>query len=402
MKRKTLVFSAPRQVEIREEELPALGPEEVLVETLCSAISAGTEMLFYQGRFPRDLEVDTVISALRGPAAYPLTYGYAAVGVVREVGPQVDPRWSDQLVFAFQPHASHFIARPEMLLPVPAPLSAESACFLPNMETAINLLQDGAPILGERVIVFGQGVVGLLTTALLAEFPLECLVTADCYELRRRTSQAEMQRSGIPCCASLDPLAADFRNQVMTLLARGASAPAPGVSDIGLHPESPSPLSPTQTSWPMGSATSPSSAFASFPAHTPSSSSETDYTKDLFDLAYELSGNPAALNDALALTRFSGRVVIGSWYGEKRAPLDLGGTFHRSRIQIMASQVSTITPALSARWDKTRRFTLAWQALQRIRPERWITHRFPLDQAAAAYRLLDEHPQEALQVIFTY
>ena len=55
MKRRTLYFTAPRQVELREETLPALGAEDVLVETSCSAISAGTEMLVYQGRFPRDI-----------------------------------------------------------------------------------------------------------------------------------------------------------------------------------------------------------------------------------------------------------------------------------------------------------------------------------------------------------
>ena len=57
-----------------------------LVETICSAISAGTEMLIYQGRFPRTLETDSVISGLRGGFKYPLAYGYACVGKVVEVG----------------------------------------------------------------------------------------------------------------------------------------------------------------------------------------------------------------------------------------------------------------------------------------------------------------------------
>ena len=56
------------------------------------------------------------------------------------------------------------------------------------METAVNLIQDAAPILGERVLVLGQGVIGLLTAALLKEFPLETLVTADRYPLRRAAS----------------------------------------------------------------------------------------------------------------------------------------------------------------------------------------------------------------------
>ncbi|HLE90574.1 MAG TPA: hypothetical protein VI753_05445 [Anaerolineales bacterium] len=336
MKRRTLYFTAPRQVELREETLPALGADDVLVETTCSAISAGTEMLIYQGRFPRDLETDSVISTLRGGFKYPLAYGYASVGKVVEVGKQVNTEWLNRLVFAFQSHTSHFVSKPESLFPVPHPLQSETACFLPNMETAINLVQDAAPIFGERVLVLGQGVIGLLTTSLLAEFPLDTLVTADCYKLRRKAS-LDLEVSN-----SLDPNSESFQND--------------------------------------------SSA----------------YTQRKFDLTLELSGNPAALNDALALTAFSGRIIVGSWYGEKPAEIELGGAFHRSRIKLISSQVSTIAPELSGRWDKSRRFEVAWKALERIKPEKWITHRFPIGAAVEAYRLLDENPQETIQVMLHY
>ncbi len=122
----------------------------------------------------------------------------------------------------------------------------------------------------------------------------------------------------------------------------------------------------------------------------------------VFDLTFELTGSPSALDDAIAMTTFSGRIVIGSWYGEKRANVDLGSAFHRSRIKIISSQVSTIAPELSGRWDKSRRFNVAWEALRRIQPQKWITHRFPIDKAEDAYRLLDENPQETIQVIFNY
>ena len=56
------------------------------------------------------------------------------------------------------------------------------------METAVNLVQDGSPKFGERVLVLGQGVIGLLTASLLDEYPLEILVTADCYERRRNST----------------------------------------------------------------------------------------------------------------------------------------------------------------------------------------------------------------------
>ena len=335
MNRKTLYFPAPRQVELREETLPALGADEVLVETTCSAISAGTEMLIYQGHFPRDTETDPVISSLRGSLEYPLVYGYACVGKIKEIGTQVDKSRRDQLVFAFQPHTSHFITSPNSLFPIPDSLSPETACFLPNMETAVNLVQDAAPLFGECVLVLGQGVVGLLTASLLSEFPLETLVTADCFELRRNSSP-------VPRHLSLEPNTPNFHKDASKLL--------------------------------NGSA----------------------------DLTFELSGRPETLNDALAITGFSGRIVIGSWYGEKRAEIDLGGAFHRSRIKLMASQVSTVSPDLSGRWNKARRFGAAWKALERIKPEKWITHRFSIDNAEKAYQLLDENPQETIQVLITY
>jgi len=330
-------------VELREEALPAPGADDVLVETTCSAISAGTEMLVYQGRFPRELETDSAISSLRGGFEYPLAYGYACVGIIRETGKQVDRSLRDKLVFAFQPHTSHFIAKADSLFPIPDSLSPETACFLPNMETAVNLVQDGAPILGERVLVLGQGVVGLLTASLLNEFPLEMLVTADRFELRRKASRE------IGVNDSIDPELVNNKNDLAT-------------TDL-----------------------IPQSAYA-----------------QKFDLTFELSGSPSALNDALALTTFSGRIVIGSWYGEKKAPIDLGGAFHRSRIKMISSQVSTIAPELSGRWDKARRFEVAWEALKRIQPQKWITHRFSSQEADKAYQLLDENPQETIQVIFTY
>ncbi len=332
--RRSLYFLAPRRLEVRQETLRPPQAGQVVVQTLVSAISPGTEMLVYRGQFPQHLKVD--LPDTDKEFAYPIAYGYACVGQVIEAGPAVSPDWLGRLVFAFQPHVSHFVAAAERLLLVPEGYSPETACFLANAETAVNLVQDAAPLLGEQALVLGQGIVGLLTTALLQAFPLTTLIAADRYPLRRKASQA----LGITAC--LDPEAADFLPQVKTLLPHGS------------------------------------------------------------DLTLELSGVPQALNLALTLTGFDGRIIIGSWYGKKSAPLDLGGSFHRSRIKLISSQVSTIASSLSGRWNKARRFGVAWQALQRIRPERWITHRFPLEQAAEAYRLLDESPDQAIQIVFDY
>jgi threonine dehydrogenase-like Zn-dependent dehydrogenase len=126
------------------------------------------------------------------------------------------------------------------------------------------------------------------------------------------------------------------------------------------------------------------------------------YTSDGADLTYELSGEPRALDQAIAGTRFDGRVVIGSWYGRKRVDLDLGGRFHRSRIRLIASQVSTLAPGWTGRWTKSRRLDVAWEMLRQVKPARLITHRFPIAEAPLAYALLDEHAEEAIQVMLTY
>ena len=115
-KARTLFFTAPKQIEIRETTLPLLKDDKVLVETICSAISAGTEMLVYRGQFPHLADSHDAVSS---DLNYPLAYGYACVGVVREIGTQVDKSLQGKLVFAFQPHTSHlsFIPHPSSFCP---------------------------------------------------------------------------------------------------------------------------------------------------------------------------------------------------------------------------------------------------------------------------------------------
>jgi 2-desacetyl-2-hydroxyethyl bacteriochlorophyllide A dehydrogenase len=333
VKRRTLYFIAPEQVKICQEDLPALQPDHVLVQTSLSAVSAGTELLFYRGQFPPHLPLDENLPALNQPSAYPMKYGYSSVGVVIAAGSAIDQGWLNKQVFAFNPHEDYFCARPADLILIPESISKEDAIFLPNMETAINLVMDGAPLIGENVVIFGQGVIGLLTTALLGCFPLGKLITFDHIALRRLTSLELGAR------ASFDPQ--DFE---------------------------------------LGKAQLPAGA----------------------DLAYELSGAPPALDQAIALTGFGGRVLIGSWYGRKKVNLDLGGGFHRSRIRLVSSQVSTLAPELSARWTKERRFDVAWEMIKAIHPSRLITHSMPIDQAEAAYAMLDKEPGQSIQVVFTY
>jgi len=339
--RQALYFLQPYEVEVRGEPMPVPEPGQVLVRTAVSAISPGTEMLFYRGQVPPDMAVDSSIEELKNTVSYPLKYGYAAVGRVISVGQGVDSHWLGQMVFLFHPHESHFITAVANLHPLPQGLPAETAVFLPLMETAVSFLMDGQPLIGEQVALLGQGIVGLLTTALLAQYPLACLVTFDHFPLRRRWSRR------LGAHGALDPGAADTPEQLQSYF--GKNQPYAGA-----------------------------------------------------DLVYELTGNPQALDEAIALVGYDGRVLIGSWYGQKQAPLALGGRFHRNHVRLISSQVSSIAPRWRGRFDQARRLQITWSQLKRHQPEKLITHRFPLAQAAQAYQLLEQSPGSAVQIIFTY
>ncbi len=305
-----------------------------------SAVSAGTELLVYRNQFPRDIPVDASIAGLRQQFAYPLRYGYAVTGRISSTGQGVDAAWKGRRVFVFHPHATHCVVPLADAVALPEDLPLADAVFLPFMETAVNLLLDGRPLMGEKVAVFGQGTIGLLTTALLARFPLAGLVTFDRYAARRQASRALGATAGIaPQEVTDGPNAGNCRTAAL-----------------------------------QGGA----------------------------DLTFELSGAPEALNDAIRATAFGGRVVVGSWYGEKRAPIDLGGYFHRSRIQLISSQVSTLSPSLPPTWTRQRRLEVTLSMLKLVRPSRLITHAFPLEQAGDLYRMLDTGPEGMIQAVFAY
>ncbi|MDJ0816423.1 MAG: zinc-binding alcohol dehydrogenase [Desulfobacterales bacterium] len=341
MQRMSVIFAEPYRIEIDQSAKPAPGDEEVLIKTHISAISPGTEMLVYRGQLGAGIQTDTAIPELARPFGYPLAYGYACVGQIVEVGQSIDTKWLGQNVFCFHPHESHFIARLESLISLPEDLDPADAVFLATMETAVNFLMDGRPVIGEIVVLFGLGIVGLLTAALLARLPLNGLIAFDPYPLRREKAK----EVGIPLV--LNPERPEEFDEV--------------IKNLKCH---------------LG---------------TPGA-----------DLIYELSGNPAALNQAIAVAGFDSRIVVGSWYGTKKTDLNLGTSFHRNRIQLISSQVSTLAPRFSSRWTKKRRIKVALEMLRELNPARFITHRFDVQQAKEAYHLLDQNPKETVQVVLTY
>lgn len=166
---------APGRGEIRAEALRAPGPGEALVETLASGISRGTESLVFQGRVPPSQHAAMRCPLQEGAFTFPVKYGYSAVGLVR-AGPE---GLLGNRVFCLAPHQSAFLAPAAMLNPVPDLVPTRRAVLAANMETAVNIAWDAAVLPGERVLVVGAGVVGLLAAHLLAAIPGVTLTLVD-------------------------------------------------------------------------------------------------------------------------------------------------------------------------------------------------------------------------------
>lgn len=180
-------FPAPRQVELRDEPVPPPGPGQVRVRALCSAISHGTEMLVYRGQVPPGLELD--LPTLAGSFAFPIKYGYASVGRVVEVGPGVEGLRAGDRVFALHPHQTEYVAPASLAVPLPDGVEDAVGVFLANLETTVNVMLDAAPRLGERVVVFGLGVVGALLVQLLRRVGAGLVVGVDPLAARRERAR---------------------------------------------------------------------------------------------------------------------------------------------------------------------------------------------------------------------
>ncbi|HYI82574.1 MAG TPA: dehydrogenase [Acetobacteraceae bacterium] len=158
---------APGRVEIRDEALPLPRPDQVLVRSSASGVSRGTERLVLEGRVPRSQWAVMRAPLMAGEFPFPVKYGYAAVGVVEDGA----AGWRDRRVFCLHPHQDRFVAPVAMCVPVPDAVPERRAVLAANMETAVNILWDARPLVGERALVIGAGVVGLLAAALLARVP---------------------------------------------------------------------------------------------------------------------------------------------------------------------------------------------------------------------------------------
>ena len=168
MKARAFWTIAPGRGEIRESELmPAQG--HVLIRALASGVSRGTESLVFAGRVPASQFQAMRAPLMQGAFPFPVKYGYSLVGE--------DPE--RRRVFVLHPHQDLLFAPAAMCVAVPDAVPTPRAVLAANMETALNLLWDAAPLAGERMLVIGAGVVGLLVASLLAQIPAASVTVVD-------------------------------------------------------------------------------------------------------------------------------------------------------------------------------------------------------------------------------
>jgi threonine dehydrogenase-like Zn-dependent dehydrogenase len=168
MKSRAYWAIAPGRGEIRTRDLvPARG--HVLIHALASGVSRGTESLVFAGRVPSSQFQTMRAPLMEGSFPFPVKYGYSLVGKDAD----------GQRVFVLHPHQDVLLAPAAMCIAVPDAVPTPRAVLAANMETALNVLWDAAPLAGERMLVIGAGVLGLLVASLLARIPAASVTVVD-------------------------------------------------------------------------------------------------------------------------------------------------------------------------------------------------------------------------------
>ena len=342
-----LVFTQPRKIDFDIVEDEPLKPKEIRVRTLYSGISAGTEMTAYRGSNPYlsrqwDAKNRLFLPSESPSQAYPLLgWGYEEVGAVIEVHSEVTTLNVGDIVYGTWGHRTQHILQEDYANKriKPAGLDPILAIYSHLGPIALNGILDANIHVGETVAIFGLGVLGQII-AQLASLSGARVLGVDLIEKRLE-------------------------------LARELGAIERGFN--------------------------------------PSEGSAAEIIKEMTDgrgadVSIEVSGSSKALNEALRATAYSARVVaLGFFQGEAQG-LWLGEEFHHNRIHLVCSQISNVDPALSYRWDRMRLIhtimELQAQGSLNLRPV--IRHVIPFKHAAQGFQILDETPDQALQVVLDF
>ena len=183
-------IEAPGRGAIRTTPLPEAGNDDVVVRALYSGISRGTESLVFRGEVPPS-QYDAMRAPFQeGRFPAPVKYGYASVGVVDASRAADRHGISRRTVFCLHPHQDCYVVPASAVRPLPEGLPPARGILAANMETAINGTWDGRPAAGDRILVIGAGVVGLLTAWLCRRVPGVAVTVIDINPARERVARS--------------------------------------------------------------------------------------------------------------------------------------------------------------------------------------------------------------------
>lgn len=340
-----ITLVAPKQIELTTYAEPPLDAGQVRLKTLYSGISAGTELTQYRGTSPFvDKRWDAerrLFVAGDGATGFPTTnWGYEEVGEVVETGGAVTRVRVGERVWGTWGHKSTHVAAEDWAAARMLDPSLDSLCGIFSHVGAItlNVVLDADIHVGEYVAVFGQGVMGLAITQ-LARLNGGTVIAVDA--IPRRLALARE-------CGAAHIVNAREQDAAEAIKALTANRGA--------------------------------------------------------DVSIEMTGSYAALHSAIRATAYNSRVIAGGFYQGEGRGLSLGQEFHHNRIRIISSQISGSGAEVAHRWDRLRlnETVMQLQAEGRLDLKRLVTHTFPADHAADAYRLLDTDPGEAVQVVLKF
>jgi threonine dehydrogenase-like Zn-dependent dehydrogenase len=151
--------------EVRSEVLAEPSPDDVIVDALYSGVSRGTELTVFRGKVPSSEHARMRAPHQVGEFPWPVKYGYASVGRVRHGA------LAGREIFCLHPHQSAYVVPASRVVLLPHDVPARRAVLAANLETALNGVWDARLRAGDRVVVVGAGVVGLLAAYLAARHP---------------------------------------------------------------------------------------------------------------------------------------------------------------------------------------------------------------------------------------
>lgn len=181
-----LVFQERHRVLWEDFVIPKVAPHEIIVETVSSAVSVGTELAVYSGthrgfslpnaRYPR----------------FPFYPGYAGVGTIVSVGDAVGEFHVGQTVGTAGNHATHVVCdtRSSPIRALPDGVTAETAAFTYLMAISINAVRAGRVTLGGSVLVLGAGMIGQFAAQVAHLAGARPVVLADLIPDRLRAARA--------------------------------------------------------------------------------------------------------------------------------------------------------------------------------------------------------------------